>query len=232
MMVRVGSKVSVYLGMVVMALAVACGAFWWGAEQRFPFNHLKRWQKSHATALPARAAIQQAFARKSDVVMVGDSLTAGVEWQEVFPDVAVANRGIGGDTTADILRRMDSVLATHAKRAFVMAGINDVGEGVSVEETMVNYTQIVSRLRTAGMDVVIQSTIECARSTCGAARVAQVRELNRRLRSHAEANGLGFVDLNDGIVNDEGLLAKVTTDGIHLNADGYRHWKAKLSAVM
>jgi len=215
-----------------LLLAVAFGGFWWGAEQRFPYNHLKRWQKSQAQALPVRATIQQAFARKSDVVMVGDSLTAGVEWQEVFPHLVVANRGIGGDTTADILRRIDTIRATEAKRAFVMAGINDVVEGVSVEKVLDNYRQIIDKLKAHGMEVVVQSTIECAESRCGARRLSEVRELNKQLRAYAETNGLAFIDLNDGIVTDAGLSPAATVDGIHLNADGYRHWKRKLAPVM
>src|SRR6185369_6092309 len=43
------------------------------------------------------------FGRHADVVMVGDSITDGADWGEMFPGVSIANRGIDGDTTDGVL---------------------------------------------------------------------------------------------------------------------------------
>jgi len=61
-----------------------------------------------------------AFHAPAAVVMVGDSLTDGAEWGELFPGAGIANRGIDGDTTDGVLERMDAILALHPAKAFVM----------------------------------------------------------------------------------------------------------------
>jgi hypothetical protein len=38
-------------------------------------------------------------------VMPGDSLTEGIDWRELFPDVKILNRGISGDTSAGVLTK-------------------------------------------------------------------------------------------------------------------------------
>src|SRR5690242_16816098 len=46
----------------------------------------------------------------ADVVMLGDSITEGVDWHELFRDQRLLNRGIGGDTSAGVLNRLDEVI--------------------------------------------------------------------------------------------------------------------------
>src|SRR5215472_17420528 len=69
----------------------------------------------------------------ASTVMIGDSLTDGAEWKEMFPGTAVVNRGVDGDTTAGVLRRMDGITSARAKKAFIMIGINDFKEGRTVD---------------------------------------------------------------------------------------------------
>jgi len=51
----------------------------------------------------------ETFGSRAAVVMIGDSLTDGAEWGEMFPGTAVVNRGVDGDTTAGVLRRMEAI---------------------------------------------------------------------------------------------------------------------------
>ena len=48
---------------------------------------------------------------KPDVVMIGDSLTDGAEWREIFPDQKIVNRGIDSDTTDGVLARLDEIVS-------------------------------------------------------------------------------------------------------------------------
>jgi len=57
-----------------------------------------------------------------DVVFIGDSITDGAEWEDLFPSLKIANRGIGGDRTDGVLKRLDSIYSTSASRAFIMIG--------------------------------------------------------------------------------------------------------------
>src|SRR5262249_17246825 len=170
----------------------------------------------------------QQYGRSSDVVMVGHSLTADAAWNEIFPKVEIANRGIGGDTTDNILLRMDTILSVSPKKALIMVGINDIRSGASLDSVFQNYRKIVKRLQQAGVTVIIQSTLECSKDVCGD-RVYQVRDLNKQLEDFAKRNNIVFLDLNADLSSpSDGLLSKYSYDGIHLLASGYVKWSEKI----
>src|SRR5207244_10058498 len=70
----------------------------------------------------SRLAFFRQIVGDADVVMLGDSITEGMDWRELFPDVRILNRGIAGDTSAGVLNRLDEVIARHPKMVFLMIG--------------------------------------------------------------------------------------------------------------
>ena len=78
-----------------------------------------------------------------DVVFIGDSITDGAEWNELFPSLKIANRGISGDRTDGVLKRMDSIYSTNAKKAFIMIGLNDLLNGAEINSVVENYNSII-----------------------------------------------------------------------------------------
>ena len=58
----------------------------------------------------------------TDIVFLGNSLTDGCEWHELFADNRIKNRGISGDTASDIHRRLGSVVKGQPAKIFHMAG--------------------------------------------------------------------------------------------------------------
>lgn len=186
-------------------------------------------------AYPDRREQFELFARPVDVVMIGDSITQAGMWEDMFPGVAIANRGIGSDRTDDVLRRMSSIRALRARKAFVMLGINDLNADRSVDAVFVDYSSIVTMLREQGAEVVVQSTLECnlaLRRRCDVL-LPLIRDLNARLAVLAAGEGLHFLDLNALLaVRGEGLLAQYTPDGVHLNGAGYRRWRDAIAPWM
>ncbi len=103
------------------------------------------------------------------VVALGDSLTAGfgVAADEAFPArlearlrtegyaYRVVNAGVSGDTTAGGLRRVDWVLRAKPEVVIVALGANDGLRGQSPQATRANLEEIVARLRTAGVRVLL-----------------------------------------------------------------------------
>lgn len=169
------------------------------------------------------ARVFEHFPVEAEVVMIGDSLTRGGLWNEFLPDADIANRGQGGDTTRDILRRMGSITSVGARTALIMAGINDIFKGRRVGDIFDDYRQIVEELIAGGADVIVQSTLECSGPGCGE-KLGEVRALNRLLEEYARTRGLVFVDLNAALSDENGLKQAFTLDGVHLNGDGYREW--------
>ncbi len=159
-----------------------------------------------------------------DVVMIGDSITDGAEWEALFPSINIANRGIFGDTTTGLLARLNSITSTQAHKAFIMIGINDFSRGATVPEVYENYKNIVMHLKQKEMLIYIQSTI------LGGARKADVNPkilaLNEELKTFAIATeGVTYIDLNKGLAPNGSLDPQFSRDEVHLNGEGYAVWR-------
>lgn len=61
------------------------------------------------------------------VVFIGDSITAGWKLDEYFPNQPFINRGIGGQTTSQILLRFrQDIINLKPKAVVILAGTNDI----------------------------------------------------------------------------------------------------------
>ncbi len=98
-------------------------------------------------------------------VMIGDSITDHGEWNELINRDDIINRGIGGDNTYGVLKRLDN-LNPSLKKAFVMIGVNDVPIW-KVNVAYDNYKKIVELLIKKGIEPVIQSTLYMSYSVGG-----------------------------------------------------------------
>src|SRR5262245_42410399 len=63
------------------------------------------------------------------IVFLGDSITELCHWSELLQNPSVLNRGIGGDTTQDILNRVDQIYRLRPQKLFLMIGVNDLIQG-------------------------------------------------------------------------------------------------------
>ncbi len=180
------------------------------------------------TSWPNRIEQFEFFNNPVDVVMIGDSITHQGHWEEFFPDNKIANRGVGGDRTDDVLRRIDNIIKLKPNKVFLMIGINDLLWGRCVEDALHDYFKIISILSKNKINIFIQSTIECSKAVCGE-KLDRVRLLNKRLQSYSVDNNLKFINLNAIMTDREsGLLGEYTTDGIHLTGLGYVVWRHNL----
>jgi acyl-CoA thioesterase I len=164
---------------------------------------------------------------RSKVVVLGDSLTAGLGLVEMqsFPgllqqksdaagfDFEIVNAGVSGDTSAGGLRRLDWALQEDVKVLIVALGANDGLRGLSVAEMQQNLAQIIEAAREKGA-VVILAGME-APPNYGAEYGVSFREAYRDL---ARESGVLFIPfLLDKVA---GQAALNQADGIHPNAQG------------
>lgn len=224
---------------LVFTVIAAVVAFAWGAASvrfdMFPFPQLRALKQRAAPNLSytphyhdQRAFFERFGAGRYDVVFAGDSLVAEGRWPELFSNLRIANRGIGGDRSDGLLDRVDNVLATSAPRVFLAVDINDFLVGQSVDQAFRNYEQVLTRLVAEQRQVFVHSTI-----FAGSKRAdlnPHIAELNQRLQALAERmEGVEFIDLNARLAPNGVLDARYTLDGIHLNVDGYSVWREQLA---
>lgn len=155
--------------------------------------------------------------------MLGDSITYGVNWNELF-NRDIINRGIGGDTTAGFLFRLEQVIKLNPKKVFIMGGINDIAGYYNVHEIFENYKKILSNLKNKDITPYVQSTLYTTRKDLN----PHVEELNFLLKKYCKENNIVFIDLNKNLSSEKVLKSEYTYDGVHLNASGYDIWKNEI----
>lgn len=225
----------------LLALALGLG-FVWGAltvrERIFPYSLASSLLRAglvpgassrRDAGLTPQAMRAQSFAlsqREVDVVMAGDSRIAGFEWQDALPHWRVANRGIGGNTVAGVLARVEGLQAPQPQVVYLMVGINDLAAGLDRAAVLDAYGRLVDRLAGGGAEVVVQSILPCRGASCPLADLAW---LNERLAALAAQGGHGFLELRPDFATPEGSLrADLTYDGVHLTPAGYALWLGHL----
>ncbi|MCG2814637.1 MAG: GDSL-type esterase/lipase family protein [Candidatus Aminicenantes bacterium] len=173
---------------------------------------------------------------QGEIIFLGDSITDGGEWAEMFNDLRIKNRGISGDTTDGILARVDEVTAAKPAGVFLMIGINDLADGVPAETVLNNIKRIVQQIARQSPDtcVYIQSVLPVSdRYTLFPHHVSKGREIesvNAGLRAFCRNRGLAYIDLFALFRTKEGRLdPRYTNDGIHLTGAGYVLWMGALA---
>lgn len=165
-----------------------------------------------------------------DVAFIGDSHTAGAEFNEEFPDKKIVMLGVGGDCVGMVEDRLPTVVAVNPKKLFVLVGINDLYR-VDSEVLLERYERLMSRIKNElpETSVYIQSIIPVdAEQEKQKPRNEEVRKANRRICELCLKYGFTFVDIYSKLSEDSVLPAEFTKDGVHLNAAGYKVWASEI----
>lgn len=92
-----------------------------------------------------RSLFEQLPIRGNDIVFLGNSITDGGEWAELFNNRHVKNRGISADRSGWLLDRLDPIINGHPKKLFLMIGTNDLAVGIAPEEVAANVEKLLDR---------------------------------------------------------------------------------------
>lgn len=166
------------------------------------------------------------YSSPTDIVFVGDSLTYRCEWNELFPDLNVKNRGIGSDTTEGLLSRVDSIIKTQPSKIFIEIGINDIGQKVEIEHTLSNYQLIINafldNLPTA--EIYAISVLPVSKTTDIDNQM--IKELNEGIQNLCNDYTIVYINLWEQLADEKGFLCELySLDGVHLTSLGYEQWK-------
>jgi lysophospholipase L1-like esterase len=168
------------------------------------------------------------------VVFMGDSITDG--WGRgnngsvFFPGKPYVNRGISGQTTAQMLLRFyPDVIALKPKAVLILAGTNDIGGNlgpVSMESIENNLAAMSDLARANNIKVILASltpVCDYHRPQTASRPPEKILALNRWIQSYVAGRHLIYLDYYSATVDDKGFFkAEITDDGLHPNAAGYR----------
>lgn len=175
---------------------------------------------------------------KNPVVFFGDSITFGADWERLFPESPVVNRGISGDTTSGLLNRQNEIIALRPKQIFLMIGTNDLCFGRPVDQVIENYSKILARFQAElpGTPVYVQSILpfnDQMFPSNGLRKNQNIRALNKAIKPLAQKFGYEYLDLSGAFTGKDGrLLQQYTYDGLHLNDDAYQVWRRLIDSYV
>jgi lysophospholipase L1-like esterase len=165
------------------------------------------------------------------VVFLGNSITEG--WINTDPDFfkgkSYVNRGIGGQTTPQMLVRFrEDVINLQPEVVVILAGINDIAENTGpskIENVAGNIFSMAELAKVNHIKVVLSSVLPAAAIPWhpGIDPVPSIIKLNELLKAYAEKNHLVYIDYYSATVNpDKGFKKELAIDGVHPNMAGYK----------
>jgi cephalosporin-C deacetylase len=189
-----------------------------------------------------------------DVYFLGDSITRRwgtsdeqygtflENWRQNFHGWNAANFGWGGDTTQNILWRLENgeLDGVNPRVIVLMAGTNNVGR---------TSPQGPEDPRAADVPRGIKAIIDlCRRKAPGATIILMgitprndnmavmpiIDEINRRIARFADGKRVRYVNLNDRLADGGGRLYEGMTnrDMLHLDVKGYQVWADALKPIL
>jgi lysophospholipase L1-like esterase len=165
-----------------------------------------------------------------DVAFLGDSLTDGYDLAQYYPQYVTANRGIGGDTTFDLERRLQvSVYDLKPKVAVMLICANNP------DSMLDNYEQILIGLKKNLPDTKI---VLLSLTAMGGEHWGSKNQLaaynNVTIKLLAQKYGFTFVDLFTPLydVSTREVYAGYTVDGGHFTPEGYEVVTAQITPVL
>lgn len=184
------------------------------------------------------------YVKEGAILFTGSSLMEHFPIEELSIaegiDKTIYNRGVGGFTTDDFIKNMDTMFMEYkASKIFINIGTNDISakidsDGNWLNHLTTNYEIILSHLKEKQPECEVYmmayypSNMEVIKSTDFGAIAFGIRTLeniqlaNKEVEALAEKFGYHYINVNDGLTDSQGnLKAEFTTDGVHMTPDAY-----------
>ena len=185
---------------------------------------LERYRAANAV-LPAPAA------GEARVVFLGNSITDGWarHFPAMFPGKPYVGRGIGGQTTPQMLVRFrQDVVALQPQVVVILGGTNDIAGNTGpsslemIEDNLMSMTEIA---KANGIRVVLSSVLPVFDYAWrpGLTPAPKIVALNAWMKAYAARTGAVYLDYHSAMADErQGLRADLTNDGVHPTEAGYR----------
>jgi lysophospholipase L1-like esterase len=192
------------------------------------YGQLKRYRDANAALKPPAPG-------ENRVVFFGDSITDIWHLDEYFPGKPFVNRGIGGQTTPQMLVRFrQDVINLQPKVVIILAGTNDIAGNTGpmrIEDIEADLTSLAQLARANDIKVIYSSILpvhnytEKSKDFFAQRSPEKILTLNGWLKNYCAtaSNGCTYLDYFSAVVDDKGLMKKdLADDGLHPNAAGYK----------
>ncbi|MBK7149229.1 MAG: sialate O-acetylesterase [Bacteroidetes bacterium] len=169
------------------------------------------------------------------IIFVGNSITEGGNWSELFPDKVILNRGIGGDVTEGVLQRIDEVTRHRPAKIFLCIGTNDLAKGIAEATILQQYRAILDTIQAQSPEtrIYVQSVLPVGKDLITGHSNEKIIPLNAALKQLCLERKLTYIDLFPLFTDSTGYLNPAyTNDQLHLLGNGYLLWKKTIEPYM
>lgn len=167
-----------------------------------------------------------------NIVFFGDSITSGYKIEEFYPKNNVINSGTSGDTTENLLERMEDVYKYNPSKVFILIGINDLNRGKSIDEITKNIQKIINNIKANRKytKIYIESVYPINRNVFEEKDYSFnekinndiIKELNNKIKILCKENKIQYIDVYNSLLDNDGNLKDIyTNEGLHLSDLGY-----------
>lgn len=211
-----------------------------GADNMFEFFLVGAWQMRVDWFETLNKYVQ-----KNTTVLVGDSLTNEYLVKEMLPKKNICNRGIGGDTSDGVLKRMkESIYDLNPKQMFLLIGANDLQLTDNSNSKIVsNIESICLQARNHRKDMIIncvsiapvseEKLSHVDKETVGKRANSRIREINKSLLDLTKEHNFNYINLYDFLADENGSLrGEYTREGLHFSQLAYERITEQLSKLV
>jgi lysophospholipase L1-like esterase len=190
------------------------------------FGQLSRYRQANAELKPPARGEKR-------VVFFGDSITDIWRLDDYFPGKPYVNRGIGGQTTPQMLVRFrQDVIDLHPAVVLILAGTNDIAGNTGPmpdEDIEADYASMSELARAHGIRVIFASVLpvhdytEKSKDFFAQRSRERILALNQWLEGYCQGSGDLYLDYFSALVDDKGMMKRdLADDGLHPNAAGFK----------
>jgi lysophospholipase L1-like esterase len=208
-------------------------------DQQLGERHTLEYQQWVAL-LQAEAHAAGAINADRQNVLLGDSITLWFPPEMLPGRKTWLNQAISGENSGGLLNRLYILDDNEVETFFIMVGINDLIWGGKDEDLAYNIRSMINYLQEQHPDtkIVVQSILphggESAswegRDKLKEIPPSRIKAVNEDLKLIAAELNADYLDLFDLFANGEGFMKPdLTTDGLHLNEDGYLVWRTAIA---
>jgi lysophospholipase L1-like esterase len=196
--------------------------------------------------------LEKARQGRIDIYFEGDSITRRwgasdeqykdflANWRQNFFGWNAANFGWGGDTTQNILWRLQNgeLDNVNPKIIVIMAGTNNVGKlspGGSEDPRVADVTLGIKAILDLCRQKAARATIVLMGITPRNDKLAVmpiINKINANIARFADGKRVRYLNINDRLADKEGRLFEgMSRDGLHLDVKGYQVWADALKPI-
>jgi len=180
----------------------------------------------------ANASLEPPAPGENRVVFFGDSITDIWHLDRSFPGKPYVNRGIGGQTTSQMLVRFrQDVVDLEPKVVVILAGTNDIAGNtgkIANEDIEANFATMAELAHQHHIRVVFSSILPVYNYTpqsqefFNSRPMSRIVALNQWLKGYCAAGSSVYLDYFDSMLDDKGMLKRdLADDGLHPNEAGF-----------